>query len=556
VFRPDGQELVVGGHAGGLHLCAVTDGGLGRRRPLPGHQGGVLAVAYSPKSLALASGSSDGAVRVWDLKQPGAAPAVLPGHKGGAFAVAFLSDERLVSAGRDKTVRLWRQTAGTWGADGELKHDFAPAALAVCPDGRALAVGDHAGQVILWDPARLDRPVGARRPLAAREIVNSLAFTRDGKGLAANFVNQLVVWPDGRELSDYQVLKCRASYAHVQSLCFAPDGRSLLTGGSGRALVVWERGPGGWLERPLPGHSHTVNALAFTRDGRALISAGGDGDVLLWRLRGGRWDAPVPVPVAYHPARRSLALLSGDRLLAVGSLRVGLWPGKVSLYDLRGETPVPADEVPHPLGGAAAFHPTRGYLAVAGQSGLTFWDVRGRPPRQGQGLEFPGKPPGVLAIGPDGECLAAGNEEGTVAVWQASSPWGRRGWFLKHHKGPVTALAFAGGRTLLSASEDKSVRVFDLGGDVNEARQVQVLTDHDSELTALAVSPDGRTFASADAGGRLVWRALAGSAGRFERRFPGSVPGLAFAPDGRHLAVGNRDGTIYLLRLPERDSRD
>ena len=34
-----------------------------------------------------------------------------------------------------------------------------------------------------------------------------------------------------------------------------------------------------------------------------------------------------------------------------------------------------------------------------------------------------------------------------------------------------------------------------------------------------------------------------------EWQFPGPVHGLAFAPDSRHLAVANGNGTIYILRL-------
>ena len=36
-------------------------------------------------------------------------------------------------------------------------------------------------------------------------------------------------------------------------------------------------------------------------------------------------------------------------------------------------------------------------------------------------------------------------------------------------------------------------------------------------------------------------------------QWPGmSTTALAFAPDGRHLAVGNRNGTVYVLRLSEK----
>jgi hypothetical protein len=38
----------------------------------------------------------------------------------------------------------------------------------------------------------------------------------------------------------------------------------------------------------------------------------------------------------------------------------------------------------------------------------------------------------------------------------------------------------------------------------------------------------------------------------FERRMPGPITDAVLAPDGRHVATVNGDGTIYILRLPLR----
>jgi WD40 repeat protein len=62
----------------------------------------------------LPSAGEDGSVRLWDLTDP-AAPtplgAPLTGHDGGILAVAFTPDgHTLTSAGVDGTVRLWNLT--------------------------------------------------------------------------------------------------------------------------------------------------------------------------------------------------------------------------------------------------------------------------------------------------------------------------------------------------------------------------------------------------------------------------------------------------------------
>src|SRR5262249_6016707 len=156
-------------------------------------------------------------------------------------------------------VRLWRRKEVGWAAEKELKHGFAISALAACPDRAGLAVVTTKGQVLLWDVSRPDRPQEAITPDV---VVTGLAFARDGKALAATWANKLLVWPDWRTLDNYQAIPSQSPYAHMKGVAFAPDGQSLLIGSSERTLVVWDRGPGGWAERPLPGHSHTVNALA------------------------------------------------------------------------------------------------------------------------------------------------------------------------------------------------------------------------------------------------------------------------------------------------------
>ena len=76
---------------------------------LQGHDNAVLSVAFSPDGQSLASGSADKTVRVWNLRQPTAAPIVLQGHHNAVLSVAFSPDGQTLASegGDDGTVRLW-----------------------------------------------------------------------------------------------------------------------------------------------------------------------------------------------------------------------------------------------------------------------------------------------------------------------------------------------------------------------------------------------------------------------------------------------------------------
>src|SRR5262249_28216081 len=106
---------------------------------LSGHQGPVLAVAYSPDGRKLASGGTDRTVRLWE---PGRDRTALPlkGHEGTILALAFAPDGKVLASGSaDGTVCLWDT------ASGELQRSrkVSPRSvicLAFSPDGQTLAL--------------------------------------------------------------------------------------------------------------------------------------------------------------------------------------------------------------------------------------------------------------------------------------------------------------------------------------------------------------------------------------------------------------------------------
>ena len=70
------------------------------------HPAEVLDVAWSPDDLQLASGSSDGHVRLWDAASGERVLEILD-HPGGVTALAWSTRGQLATGRRDGTIRLW-----------------------------------------------------------------------------------------------------------------------------------------------------------------------------------------------------------------------------------------------------------------------------------------------------------------------------------------------------------------------------------------------------------------------------------------------------------------
>ncbi len=202
----------------------------------------------------------------------------------------------------------------------------------------------------------------------------------------------------------------------------------------------------------------------------------------------------------------------------------------------------------------AASDAIEGLFAACEDRGLHYWTadlmLGVRASRAGnfalRGHEGP-----VLSVVAGGPVVASAGVDGKILLW---APPGDKARLVLDAKGPVRALALSvDGKTLASSGEDGSIQLWDTEKGQPGAK---IAASKDWEL-ALAFSADGKFLAAGGYDGK--WRLFAVPGGQPVREADANAPpakkedprevnvvtALAFAPDGKTLAVAGSDGKIY-----------
>ncbi|MBD0336577.1 MAG: WD40 repeat domain-containing protein, partial [Cyanobacteria bacterium Co-bin13] len=115
---------------------------------------------------------------------------------------------------------------------------------------------------------------------------------------------------------------------------------------------------------------------------------------------------------------------------------------------------------------------------------------------------------------------------------------------LEGHTRPIRTMLLVNGDTLISGSEDKTIRIWNLQQGTTE----QTLEGHTSVVLALALSTDQQTLYSAGSDQSIIfWDIASGQPQKTLRPAHESpINTLALSPDGKVLASGSADGVVKL----------
>lgn len=305
---------------------------------------------------------------------------------------------------------------------------------------------------------------------------------------------------------------------------------------------------------PEPGGA-PPQAVAFTSNG-GLVTAGLDGYAYVWNLSTRRVTPTVREPSGFQ----SVALSAdGSTLAAIVNSDLSTWSTKTGyVIQTAAGSFGSLSSVAVSSSGVLAF------VSTPTSSSTDVWDTS--TGSQPVSLDSPdGQDVGPVAISPNGSTVASGDSIGVTYLWSSTEARGQgsgttHAWTASSNT-PVTLAKPDGAAVTLSAFSANGARLIteDTNGsgriwDVATRQLISTVSDPitGSQVSAVALSPDGKLAATADIDEIYLWNVASGAL-IGETTDPHSMPvtALSFSPDGTELAAADDDGSTYVYQLSQ-----
>jgi len=265
----------------------------------------------------------------------------------------------------------------------------------------------------------------------------------------------------------------------VFALAFSPDS-ALLYAAHGNRVTVWNPSDGS-VVRSWPAHPGYAAGIDLSPDGDLVATAGSDAIVRIWDAASGDLVREL------SPAGTHSVAFSNDGCLVASADR----GGNLRVWDVQSGDPVwSTDAVSRMF--SLAFSPDDAAIVTA--HGLPDFAVRAWSANTGELLwdslvhEADAH---VVAFSPNGETVVSVGADTLVILRDAASGDVLR--TLRGHSQPLFEVLFVSDQLLATGDGGGTIRLWNL----ETGRTLRALREHNSEVSALAFSPDGTLMASA-----------------------------------------------------------
>jgi serine/threonine protein kinase/WD40 repeat protein/DNA-binding SARP family transcriptional activator len=374
----------------------------------PEHPTRVRDIAVSQDGEVLATGSSDGAIKIVELAT-GRELLELTGSRVSVAEVEFIDGAHtLLSIGIGGEIIIWDASS--------IRHEVSaiaqvPVAIRadVSPDGEFISVGNATGPLSIFNVTTGELAYSIADSVAGTRVAR---FSDDGSMFASGGYDGIIrLWDvqTGELIREWQAHETAgdtdvgAFWPGIWDLAFSPDGSMLLSGAFFELPKLWDTSSGQLIRTLFQEETSLIWRVAFSPDGQQIAIRSNLSGIRVYQTNDGEelWRSEMPGGIGFSYSHAGHLLAATGQF---GSFRV--------LNALTGE---PAYETPSLIGFAQAVEFTADdqLMITSDDDNTSVWDAN-----TGEFLfVLADYPLGELGITEDGRVFTAEFATGNVAEY-------------------------------------------------------------------------------------------------------------------------------------------
>jgi WD40 repeat protein len=279
----------------------------------------VLAITVFRNEQRMVTASRDMTLRLWELKD-GVVLKTMEGHREWVRAVAVSGDGKLIASGDDSgELMAWNGDSGESLTKAIRSHSSWVRSLDFSPNGAVLATGSSDSTTKLWSTTTWQL---LGDPIECNDCVFCVQYSPSNEHLGIATSKNIQIWnPDMMQLVSKFTGDSVVPGCIIFSLAWPPDGKCLLSVGDS-SIREWDTLTWQQVGKSWEGHTSRINTIAIHPAGTLVASASEDKHVHLWRLSDRRTVATFQHS---HSVRCVTFSTNGKHLLSVGDNKISEW---------------------------------------------------------------------------------------------------------------------------------------------------------------------------------------------------------------------------------------
>ncbi|NER01545.1 MAG: protein kinase [Okeania sp. SIO3C4] len=275
-----------------------------------------------------------------------------------------------------------------------------------------------------------------------RGTVYAVVISPDGQTIVSGSADTTIkVWDYGSGELKHSLTGHRG---YIYTVAISPDGKTIVSGSSDDTVKVWDLTTGALL-KTLSGHRADIYDTAISPDGQTVVSGSIDKTVKFWNLRS---DELLGTITGYKYGVTSVDFV-GEDIMAADIKTIKVWEPKTGLLKSTLATGGKYADVMVGMDDKQIIGTSNGAIAI--------WNSDSTTP-----VILPGDKYQVDSIVTTSDNIFAGRVDGSIQVWDLANK-NLVTSFSGYHSNKVKSLAVtADGKTLVSGSADKTVKIWDL----------------------------------------------------------------------------------------------